>query len=51
MPERTALNLRLPTDLHETLKKLAEQEGRSLNNYIVWVLRQDADKKTTGGDK
>lgn len=45
MPERTVLSLRLPTDLHDALRKRAEEEGRSLNNYIVRVLLQDEQRK------
>jgi predicted HicB family RNase H-like nuclease len=45
MPERTVLSLRMPTELHDALKKRAEEEGRSLNNYIVRVLLQDEQRK------
>lgn len=41
------LSLRLPTELHEALRREAEEEGRSLNNYIVrLLLRRDTEKKT-----
>lgn len=46
MPERMVLSLRLPTELHDALRKRAEDEGRSLNNYIVRVLLQDEQRKT-----
>ena len=31
--------LRLPSDLHEQLKKLAEREDRSLHGQIIFMLR------------
>lgn len=41
--------LRLPEPLYERLKIIAEQEGRSLNNLIEFVLQQyvnAADRST-----
>jgi hypothetical protein len=32
-------SLRLPADVREKLQKLADSDGRSLNNFIVKVLR------------
>ena len=32
--------LRLPPELHEELRQWAEQEGRSLHNLVLWVLRR-----------
>lgn len=46
MKQEKALNLRMSNELHETLKRLAEREGRSLNSYIIWVLRKEAEKET-----
>lgn len=34
------MNLRLPPELHAALKKVADKEGRSLNNLIVYLLRK-----------
>lgn len=34
------LILRLPPDLHATLKALAERDVRSLNSEMVYLLRQ-----------
>lgn len=36
------LQVRLPRDLHEQLQILAEEEQRSLNGQIVYLLRQAA---------
>jgi predicted transcriptional regulator len=37
---KVALNLRLPEELHRTLKRVAEREDRTLSNLIVHVLRE-----------
>ena len=33
-------SLRLPPDVHERLVELAHREGRSLNQQLVYMLRQ-----------
>jgi len=33
------LNLRLPDDLHAALKAAADEDQRSLNGEILWLLR------------
>lgn len=40
MRERAVLSVRLPEDLHQALKRVAEREDRSLNNLIVHLLKQ-----------
>jgi hypothetical protein len=35
-----SINLRLPRELHERLKELAESDRRSLNAEIVYLLEQ-----------
>ncbi len=43
------LTLRLPETLHQQLAKVAEQEGVSLNQYIVYALtRQTANSPIRG---
>jgi predicted transcriptional regulator len=47
------LSLRLPDDLHQDLKELAEKEHRSLHAQIIYILekyieRWKAEKKTQG---
>lgn len=39
------LNLRIDADLKEALKKLAEKDGRTLSNYVIFQLKQIADSK------
>lgn len=39
--------LRLPEQLHALLVAWAQDEGRSLNSQIVYLLKKAADNKTT----
>jgi hypothetical protein len=39
--------LRLPDDMHDWLKALAEREGRSLHGQILHMLRQKMTAETT----
>lgn len=41
------MNLRLPADLHAALKRIAEQDDRSLHSLIVHTLRQLAERRAT----
>lgn len=47
MQERTPMTLRLPADLHEALKRLAEADDRSLHSLIVHTLRQLVAERST----
>ncbi|MFN0070625.1 MAG: ribbon-helix-helix domain-containing protein [Chloroflexota bacterium] len=38
--ERVSINLRLPGELHAALKSLAEDQERSLQQQIIYLLRQ-----------
>ncbi|MCM3110044.1 toxin-antitoxin system HicB family antitoxin [Lederbergia lenta] len=38
MSDQSRVLLRLPSDLHEKLKTMAENDNRSLNNYLVNLL-------------
>ena len=35
-----SMQLRIPTDLRDALKKAAHDNLRSMHNEIIWVLRQ-----------
>lgn len=43
-------SLRMPEDIHTEIKKLADQDDRSLNNYIVKVLENHI-KSTQGASR
>ncbi len=49
MAERKALLLRLPPELHDELRRWADDEVRSLNAQIEYLLR-DALRKQRGKD-
>ena len=36
---------RIPADLRQRLQTLADEEGRSLSNYIVFLLKKAVGKK------
>lgn len=40
MAEFLRFALRIPLDLHEKLKRLAEKENRSLHGQIIYLLRK-----------
>ena len=45
------ITLRLPAELHEVLTNLASDEGRSLNNQIVWLLKLASDPNRLSDEK
>ena len=50
-PDRKPFLLRLPPDLHRELQSWAEQELRSLNGHIEYLLREAVRRRRgTGGD-
>ncbi len=42
------VSVRIPQELYDTLKKLAEADCRSLPNYIQVVIREHVEKTTAG---
>lgn len=40
MGDTVATSIRLPVELKKELEKLAEQDSRSLNNYLVLILQR-----------
>ena len=48
MPEKPEVrySLRLPPDLHQALVELARDEDRSLNQQILYLLRQGVRRAT-----
>lgn len=41
------MNLRLPAELHAELKRIAEEEDRSLHSLIVHTLRQMTERRAS----
>ena len=44
MPKEKIINLRVDSDLKRKAKKLAEQDGRSLSNWITWLIEREIRK-------
>lgn len=40
----SSFTFRLPDDLREKLQQIADEEGRSLSNMIVYILRKEVEK-------
>lgn len=43
--------LRIEPEVRRKLAKLAERDGRSLNNYIEWVLKEHLKKIDKQGEQ
>lgn len=41
------MNLRIPSDLHAELKRIAEEEDRSMHSLIVHTLRRMVAERAT----
>lgn len=41
MSKNKILNLRIESDLKKQAKKLAEEEGRSLSNWVTWLIQRE----------
>lgn len=48
MGTRKQIPLRMNNDIYEKLKKVAEEDDRSVNSYIVQLIKKDLKKK--GGE-
>ena len=45
MVKPVAYSFRFDSELREQLERFAREEGRTLANYIEWVLRQHATER------
>lgn len=41
---KESYTFRIPSDLREKLQKKADAEGRTLSNYIIYLLRKAVEK-------
>ena len=51
MAKTKILNLRIEPDLKKAAKKLAEADGRSVSNWVTWLIQrevEDASGKKSG---
>ena len=44
MPKEKIINIRVDSDLKKQAKKLAEQDGRSLSNWILRLIEREIKK-------
>ncbi len=45
MKEKTeSFTFRIPSNLRETLQKKADKDGRTLSNYIIYLLKKAVEK-------
>lgn len=51
MAKDKILNIRIDADLKKQAKKLAEHEGRSLSNWITWLISREVKQSGKGKDK
>ncbi len=45
MEQEKRFSVRFPLDLLETLKWFAQEDKRSINSEIIWILREYARKR------
>ena len=45
MSKEKIINLRVEADLKKEVKKAAEQDGRSMSNWIIWLIERELKKK------
>lgn len=45
MTKTERVQLRLTPEVKDALRVIAEAEGRSITNYIEWLIRQDLDRR------
>ena len=44
MPKTKVLNLRIDPDLKKQAKKLADKDGRTLSNWVTYLIRREVEK-------
>lgn len=43
MSKTKILNLRIEPELKKAAKKLADTDGRSLSNWVTWLIQREVD--------
>jgi len=44
MPKQKVINFRIDAETKQKAKKLAEADGRSLSNWITWLIERELKK-------
>ena len=47
MPKEKIINIRVDADLKRQAKKMAEEDGRSLSNWILKLIKKEIEQKTS----
>lgn len=50
MDKEKRVSIRFPLDVWEMLHTLAQEDGRSVNGQVVWILRDYIKKRKAGND-
>lgn len=51
MAKDKILNIRIDPELKKQAKKIAQEEGRSLSNWVTWLITRELKKHTKKSDK
>ncbi|MEW8439705.1 MAG: YlcI/YnfO family protein [Candidatus Thiodiazotropha taylori] len=45
-PKTEFIQIRIEPELKEEAKKLADKEGRTLSNWVVWLIQNEISKES-----
>lgn len=43
--KETKINTRYPSDVYAAIKQFAQEDSRSFNNMVIWILREYIQKR------
>ena len=43
--KETKMNTRYPADVYAAIKQFAQEDSRSFNNMVIWILRDYINKR------
>jgi hypothetical protein len=43
--KETKMNTRYPADVYTAIKRFAQEDSRSFNNMVIWILRDYINKR------
>ncbi len=49
--KETTINTRYPADVYTAIKQFAQEDSRSFNNMVIWILRQYIQMRKEGQRK
>jgi hypothetical protein len=49
--KETKINTRYPADVYAAIKQFAQEESRSFNNMVIWILRDYIQKRKASQGK